>query len=1082
MYRIMLVLLALRLAASDIHISEVMSNPQGSEYENEFIEVFNTSEHVIQINGWTLSDGNGIDSLVHLAGPPALASAGFGLILDPGYPLGSGVYSGSIPDSIPLYTISTDGSFGNGGLANSGESVILRNPDSSSTSYMSWSTASANGHSWERVSLMVPDSQAVWEQSLLINGTPGYSNSVTPPRLDLALIQVVELEALPGSIIQIRATVKNTGTDSMAAYRLGAYRDDNQNGQQDAGEWSQTTPLLGPIQSSELQNTQLSLFPLAPGIQKIGLWLTAAGDEVTGNDSFQLPVVGSYPPQVLGINELMFSPDPDQGGEWVELLNLSNSAVSLQNWQLADATDHRHLITESLIYLEPDSFVILAAAPALPEYLELHGTRLLNPVGWPTLNASSDSVRLFDATGREIAQVYYCGSWGVAGRSLERRQPRVAALEAWNWGISQAEAGATPGLVNSQLLPPAALQIQRLTAVSQGLVGPAQLPLSLHFSNQGLDTLHQLQVKTGSQTSTWTGDLTSFAVDSLSLMTDVLPAGFSAVAVELYVADSLLADTSLSVLLGFPPDQLALNEIYYYPGEDQIEFLEFVNLSGSELSLQSWAFADRSGTRGTIHTAQRVPSDSLLLFCPDSVTLADWSEPSASIFQLGTWPSLNNSFDSIIIYDPTGRRQLALAYASNQGGAQGVSLERLALWRPATDPANWASCVAPAGSTPGRVNSVKIPAANLVLSAMDVQDSIILEQHDFRLRSRIFNAGQATVTGSQLICYLIKGQDTLAWQTANLPPLIPGDTLVWETRLTPLDCGWLTLGGVLRGPAIDPLVDNALTTQLWSSCPSSPIILNEIMPSPFPGESEWLELHNRSDQAVDLRGWQLADDKLVPHCISDSALVIPAGDFLLLGAQAEANLCPGTCATWFFPDFPSLNNSADALHLYDPQGISMDDLAYSSTMVPPVGRSLERIRSLAPGSDPANWSPCIATSGSTPGLVNSLDLVALPTGLTIDLSPNPFTPNGDGHEDLLFIDFELPVEQGLVSILIYDMAGRRIAEPWLARPVSHRGRLSWDGSVNYGGMAATGLYICRILVDGQQGQLKEVLKKIYLVR
>ena len=40
---------------------------------NEFVEIYNASTRVIQINGWTLSDGNGVDTISHLSGPIGIA-------------------------------------------------------------------------------------------------------------------------------------------------------------------------------------------------------------------------------------------------------------------------------------------------------------------------------------------------------------------------------------------------------------------------------------------------------------------------------------------------------------------------------------------------------------------------------------------------------------------------------------------------------------------------------------------------------------------------------------------------------------------------------------------------------------------------------------------------------------------------------------------------------------------------------------------------------------------------------------------------------------------------------------------------
>ncbi|MCF7826417.1 MAG: lamin tail domain-containing protein, partial [Candidatus Marinimicrobia bacterium] len=211
MHKIGLVLLAISLQASGIRISEVMSNPQGSEYENEFIELFNATEYVMQINGWILSDGSGVDTVSHLSGPVEIQPAHYALIVDPGYNFISGPYSEILNDSLPIYTISTDESFGSGGLSNAGESVILLSPDSTISSEMSWFSSTSNGFSWERVSVTSADSLAIWQQSLEINGTPGYRNSVAPPLINLSILGMVMESMVLDETVDVTLQIRNGG-------------------------------------------------------------------------------------------------------------------------------------------------------------------------------------------------------------------------------------------------------------------------------------------------------------------------------------------------------------------------------------------------------------------------------------------------------------------------------------------------------------------------------------------------------------------------------------------------------------------------------------------------------------------------------------------------------------------------------------------------------------------------------------------------------------------------------------------------------------------------------------------------------
>ena len=1073
-----LMLLAVCLQASDIRISEVMSNPQGSEYENEFIEVYNAGELPLEITGWILSDGVGIDTLASWSGPKHISPGQFGLILDPGYVFEQGPYTDIIPDSIPIYTISTDASFGSGGLANAAEQVIIRHPDSLTGSSMSWSSASENGYSWERLQMAGDDATAQWAQSLLLNGTPGFRNSVSPPELNLSLAGLQVKFAEMNRPILLMARVLNSGNTVIESFQIHVYQDQDQNGFQNASEWVKTYSFFDLVTPENFVDLPLTLPLLNPGVHVFEARLLLDGDQNPLDDTSRIQLSGAYPPDALCINEIMFSPDPEQGGEWIEIWNHSGAPLSLQGWTLADANEARHPLSNNLLWIPTDSLFLLCRDVAVAEYFSLDVNRVLPIPGWPTLNSGSDSIRLFDASGCLNTSAFYRGNWGEAGRSLERRHPTLQPYEQENWQASLHPDGATPLTPNSQRLSPLQLRIEGLRRILNGLVGPAAVDVSVRFSNQGFETLTQLTLVAGS-ISTWTGQLESFSVDSLTVRFPATPAGISQHDLQIFQDTSLLCDTLFSITLGFPADQLALNEILYLPAEDQVEFLEFVNVGNEAINLQGWVLQDRSGSRGVVQERVIIPTHSYFVLAGDSARMSDWCSPSVPIVELLPWPSLNNTGDSLVLFDPVQTPQLTHSYQAAQGGGTGVSLERLALWRTADRWDNWTGCLDPLGNTAGRENSLLLPENNLCLTELALKDSLLTTGGPLGLTLTLLNDGDSTVASARIQLYLYQESQLISEYEEWIYEILPDESISVELNATVPECGWVDILALLTAFGDGNPDDDQVNLKTYIGCDLSPLVISEILPIPETDNSEWIELYNRSDRSVDLQGWQITDNGSAGAVLSDSSFLLAASSYLVLSSDGTIQASGGTSLV---VDLPSLNNSADGLQLQDPQSRPMDLMSYdlASGLVP--GRSLERIRLDGTGNSSNNWGICIAGEGSTPGYENSLNLTVLAETLTLDLAPNPFSPDGDGIEDALLINYELPFEQGFATLWMFDMAGRRIAEPVPLQAVGHRGQFSWDGQASYGGTAVTGLYILKLMVDDLNGKVWTELRKVYLLR
>jgi len=87
--------------------------------------------------------------------------------------------------------------------------------------------------------------------------------------------------------------------------------------------------------------------------------------------------------------------------------------------------------------------------------------------------------------------------------------------------------------------------------------------------------------------------------------------------------------------------------------------------------------------------------------------------------------------------------------------------------------------------------------------------------------------------------------------------------------------------------------------------------------------------------------------------------------------------------------------------------------------------------------------------------------------LASQVGPNPFTPNGDGINDVTVIRFDvlLALEQVEVRVEIRDLSGRLVRLLDLARQTAGPAKFIWDGMDNRGKRVSPGLYVYTLQVD-----------------
>ena len=252
-------------------------------------------------------------------------------------------------------------------------------------------------------------------------------------------------------------------------------------------------------------------------------------------------------------------------------------------------------------------------------------------------------------------------------------------------------------------------------------------------------------------------------------------------------------------------------------------------------------------------------------------------------------------------------------------------------------------------------------------------------------------------------------------------------------------------------------------------------IINEFLSNPAGLlESEWVEIYNSGDIAIDLQDYRLGDE--LGWCdISDTALIVEAGEYFILAQD------PDRFVEYYY-DFDGrvaaptgwqiLNNTDDVIKLGDKADNVIDSFYYDDVW--DDNRSWERF---VDATGITYWGGSYDPSGSSPGRANSY-IYPPPDGIELTVTPDPFSPDGDGYQDEAVVTYDMP-EGGEFDLLIYDISGRRVKvifENVEAIP----GEYSWDGCDDGGRRVSIGIYILFARWEGDE--ILETKKTIVVAR
>jgi hypothetical protein len=258
-----------------------------------------------------------------------------------------------------------------------------------------------------------------------------------------------------------------------------------------------------------------------------------------------------------------------------------------------------------------------------------------------------------------------------------------------------------------------------------------------------------------------------------------------------------------------------------------------------------------------------------------------------------------------------------------------------------------------------------------------IGDSVIVQ-------ATLTNSGLQPIQNIIVEFYEDKNHDSLPQpneiflSTSNQKLLQPSDTTIIQAVLTQTSFGkeWIFINSILTG---DQNPANNIKKQILSiGIPPYSVVVNEIMFAPDSPEPEWIELYNNYSDTVDLNGWNTSNrNSSIKHIITNQNIPLAPGDYCILTKDINlftaihADISSLIIQISSLPTY-FLNNTGDAVVLFDHRGAIMDSVYYFPSWSDSAGNSLERIESKLPSNDSTNWGSSKDSLGSTPGFQNYL--------------------------------------------------------------------------------------------------------------
>lgn len=539
---------------------------------------------------------------------------------------------------------------------------------------------------------------------------------------------------------------------------------------------------------------------------------------------------------------------------------------------------------------------------------------------------------------------------------------------------------------------------------------------------------------------------------------------------------------------------IVINEIMARPSDatelPNVEYIELYNRTSSSISIAGWKVRGNTYT-ATIANGVIEPNGYVIL---SGTTGQNAMSQYGNAIGVSSFPTLLVGGMFLGIYDNSENLISWVEYSDKWYNdeikkAGGYSLERIDSDNLVEGAVNWRATNDPSGGTPGRVNSVHASNPD-VTSPRVVGVEVIDATHIAVVFSEVMDNLSITAPHGYA---LSNGIGNPVWLSTTGPKY---------NRVE------LTLGSAMTvGQIYDLCFTNEITdfsgNSIVESCrkiaiPQVPIAgdiaINELLFNPYTGGVDFVELYNNSDKTIDLKTMRIANRSITTmvlnedYAASDSAWLLMPSEYAVITENpllvSQFYYVEDPNAMVWLKKLPAYSNDNGYVVFLNNNGEVIDEFAYDKKMHNNLlsdvkGISLERLNPTLPSNQSSSWQSAAQTAGyATPTAKNSQFTDAITGDDSFSLSHQIFSPDGDGFEDVLLINYELPESGYLASIMVFDSKGRRVKRIGSNMLLGTSGSIQWDGADDAGRRASMGAYVIFIEAFDLKGNVKRYKKTV----
>lgn len=559
------------------------------------------------------------------------------------------------------------------------------------------------------------------------------------------------------------------------------------------------------------------------------------------------------------------------------------------------------------------------------------------------------------------------------------------------------------------------------------------------------------------------------------------------------IGNTVIAPNTTAAFTYFAPttilvDDIIINELMAAPSDNlglpNMEYVELYNRSAKNINLIGFRIYDASGNSGTFPNIIIKP-DSFLIVC--SAVNQPVMAHFGTAVGVTSFPSLNNSNDVIGIIDSLSQKINEVTYFDSWYGDpnktnNGYSLERIDKNFLCPAAGNWTASKAIAGGTPGIINSVNG-------SYEDLQPPLIKNAF-INGTSKvvvIFNEVMDQVSLSNPANFSINGIGNPTSVTATL--YADSVALNFAVNFQPNVIYTLTINDVKDCPG--NLIKSPATVRIAIADTAQPseVLINEVLFNAYSGGADFVELYNASEKVFDLNKLNIANADLIADTIltsypiyAESYLFFP-GQYIAITKNSNdiktRYQTPNPNGVLQILNLPTYNDDEGKVVVLNEKKMRVDAFKYNADFHYPLlasveGVSLERLSFARPTQDSTNWQSAAEPVGfATPAYKNSQATAASGTNSGITITPETFSPDDDGYNDVLSIQYQLAQPGLVLNATVYDSRGRLVQ--YLARNVliGEDAIISWNGINTDNAKAKIGIYILYSEIFSTNGEVKK---------